>query len=81
MFIFVVFSSSLKVLINIARICTLVPFLIPKSSVADALYFDVDPDPPWHFDADPDPDPTCHFDADPDPDPDPSFQIKAPTKP
>jgi hypothetical protein len=34
-----------------------------------------DPDPAFHFDADPNPDPTFHFNADPDPDP--SFQIKA----
>ncbi len=27
-----------------------------------------DPDPAYHFDADPDQDPTFHFDTDPDPD-------------
>jgi hypothetical protein len=46
-----------------------------------------DPDPAYHFDADPNPDPACHFDADPDLtfhfhaepnlDPDLSFQIEA----
>jgi hypothetical protein len=43
----------------------------------------LDPDPAFHFDADPDPDPAFHFDADPDPtfhsdaDPDPTFQFDA----
>jgi hypothetical protein len=37
-------------------------------SVADTHYFDADPYPACHFDADPDQEPTFHFDADPDPD-------------
>ena len=36
-----------------------------------------DPDPAYHFDADPDRDPVYHFDADADPDPDPTFQFDA----
>ena len=40
--------------------------LIPVIVAADPHRFDADPDPTFHFDADPDPDPPCHFDADPD---------------
>jgi hypothetical protein len=35
----------------------------------DPRRFAADPDPIFHFDADPDPDHTFHFGADPDPDP------------
>ncbi len=42
-------------------------------SVADTHYFDADPYPACHFDADPDQEPTFHFDADPDP----NFQMEA----
>ncbi len=33
-------------------------------SVADPHHVDADPDPTFHFDADPNPDPTFQFDAD-----------------
>jgi hypothetical protein len=42
-------------------------FLYIFCSVADPHHLDADPDPVFHFDADPDadPDPTFKFDADP----------------
>jgi hypothetical protein len=35
--------------------------------IADPRHFNADPDPAFHFNADPDPDPAFHFNADPDP--------------
>jgi hypothetical protein len=47
--------------------------------VADPHRFDADPDPAYHFDANPElyPNPTVRFVANPYPHTDPSFQIKA----